>query len=109
MVDVQRGLPGRRLEVKQAERAAGLVATRLDRHQNLQVPEGFATLRIQGEELVRHLAHLVLTYAWAGTGDPPKAGAKSVANCLNERASCSVTSLKSLVVKSPQPSAYTRP
>src|SRR5437773_741686 len=52
--------PGRRLEVKQAERAAGLVATRLDRHQNLQVPEGFATLRIQGEELVRHLAHLVL-------------------------------------------------
>src|SRR5438552_9413064 len=60
MVDVQRGLPGRRLEVKQAERAAGLVATRLDRHQNLQVPEGFATLRIQGEELVRHLAHLVL-------------------------------------------------
>src|SRR6267378_338656 len=60
MVDVQRGLPGRRLEVEQAECAAGLVATRLDRHQDLQVPEGFATLRIQGEELIRHLAHSLL-------------------------------------------------
>src|SRR6266849_2737921 len=60
MVDVQRRLAGRRLEVEQAERAACLVATRLDSHQDLQVPEGFATLRIQGEELIRHLSHSLL-------------------------------------------------
>src|SRR5260370_20789188 len=64
MVDVQRRLPGRRLEVEQTERAACLVAAGLDRHQDLQIPEGFATLGIQREELVRHLAHpLSFTHA----------------------------------------------
>src|SRR5205823_12265480 len=54
VMDMERCLAGRRFEVEQAERAARLVAARLDRHQDLEVPERVAALGIQGEKLVRH-------------------------------------------------------
>src|SRR5690349_17873296 len=105
-MDVQRRLARRRLEVEQAERAAGLVAARLDGHENLQVPDGIAALLVEGEELVGHSGHLlpIPDQTWAAaTCDPPKTAAKSAANCLNDRALCPETSAKSLVTKSPQP------
>src|SRR6185437_43212 len=56
MVDMERRLTGRRLEVEEAKRAARLVAAGLDRHQDLQVPERIAALLVEGKELIRHQA-----------------------------------------------------
>src|SRR5690242_4522383 len=56
MVDVERRLSCRGLEVKQAERAAGVVPAGFDGHQDLQVPERVAALLVEGKELVRHEA-----------------------------------------------------
>src|SRR6266852_1908085 len=54
VMNVEGRLSRRRLEVEQAQGAAGLVAARLDRHQDLEVPDRIAALSIQREELVRH-------------------------------------------------------